>query len=319
MIEIIKSIDGKVLAALISAITTIIVLILSAVGKWFYSKKSLHYKLKTEYTFEQQKSIKEEISKTKVPLLQAAETLNYRLWNLVAHADEKWLEIPQEKWKEEKHHYIRSSAYRILLLWHWILKAEVSVSAYDSTLSPKEDLLYLKYIKAIKYCLCDRLLLKELGYESAATDNHFYIDDLPEFTSLIIENGEVIDFHVFDKKVIDGTVQLDKVLAFLSAYRKEWNNFTRNQLSVLHLLIVGFLNEFGHEYQNTDKKKVKELVLDKYDGVMITREYKKFLERHKLQKDQAFITKKMTEQVAASDSPKRHAFCSKSRATLTSR
>jgi hypothetical protein len=299
MIELIKTIDAKVLGALISATTTIVVLLLSAAGKWFYSKKSLHYKLKTEYTFEQQKSIKEEISKTKVPLLQAAETLNYRLWNLVAHADEKWLEISQEKWIDPKHHYIRSSSYRILLLWHWILKAEVSVSAYDSTLSPKEDLLYLKYIKAIKYCLCDRLLIKELGYESTATNNHFYIDDLPEFTSLIIENGEVIDFHVFNKKIIDGTIKLDKILAFLSAYRKEWNNFTRSQLSVLHLLIVGFLNEFGHEYQNTDKEKIKELVSEKYNGVMIVKEYKRFLERHKLHKDLKFITNKMTEQVAA--------------------
>ena len=72
----------EITVALISAGTTIFLFILTGIGRFFYTRYSLNYKLKKEYNFEQRKSIKVNLARSKTPLIKAAEELNYRLWNL---------------------------------------------------------------------------------------------------------------------------------------------------------------------------------------------------------------------------------------------
>jgi len=299
MIEAFLKLDPKLQAAVISAGTTLLVLLLGWIWKIFYDRHSLNQKLKLEYTFAQQKSIKEQISKSKTPLLQSAENLNYRLWNLLAHKDEQWLALPPEKWMDEKHHYIRSFVYKWISLIYWILEAEKSVGGYDATLSPKTDLLYLKYIKALKFCLCDRLLIEGLGYRSTDTTNHFYIDDLARFASFVESDGDVIEFHEFEKKARSDHKSIEKVFAFFSATGHEPSNKSMNMLRSLHLLIIQFLNTFGHEYQQTDGAKVSNLVKEQYADFRITKQFREFLVRHKIDKSMKPITKQLAEQVGA--------------------
>lgn len=298
MFEAFQKIDPKLQSAIISACTTIIVLLLGWLWKIFYDRHSLKQKLKLEYTFEQQKSIKEEISKSKTPLLQAAENLNYRLWNLLSHKKENWLSRVPEEWTKEKHHYIRSFAYKWISLIYWILRAEKSVGSYDATLSPKEDLLYLKYVKAIKFCLCDRLLIQSLGYESTDTANHFYIDDLSRFADFVQADSDVVAFHEFERKLQDELKPVEKVFQFLSQTKHESENMSMNMLRSLHLIILSFLNEFGHEYQRTDKDKISALMKEGYSDFAISREFKEFLSRHKLADSMKPITKQLAEQVS---------------------
>ncbi|WP_238710256.1 hypothetical protein [Oceanipulchritudo coccoides] len=249
--------------------------------------------MRLEYTFEQQKSIKEEISKSKTPLLQATENLNYRLWNLLSHRNEDWLYRTPEEWNKPPHHYIRSFAYKWISLIYWILKAEKSVGGYDATLSTEEDLLYLKYVKAIKFCLCDRLLIQSLGYVSTDTTNHFYIDDLSRFSDFIHSDSDVVAFHKFEEKIKNDIKPVAKVFQFLSQTRNESNNKSMNMLWALHLIIISFLNDFGHEFQRTDSKKILKLVKEDYSDFAISTEFKRFLERHRLVDNMKLITKNL--------------------------
>ena len=296
MFETFQQLDSKLQSAIISACTTIVVLLLSWLWKLFYDRHSLSQKLKLEYTFEQQKSIKKEISKSKTPLLQAAEDLNYRLWNLLYHKDKNWLVRTQKEWTMEQHHYIRSFAYKWISLVSWILKAEKSVGGYDATLSPKEDLLYLKYVKAMKFCLCDRLLIQNLGYISTDTSNHFYIDDLGKFANFVEKESEVIAFHEFGQKLQENLKPVEKVFQFFSQTEDKPNNRSMNMLRALHLIILNFLNEFGHEYQTTDKQKISKLLKEGYADFAITSDFKEFLKRHKLADSMEPITRQLVEQ-----------------------
>jgi len=304
MIDAFQELDPKLQSALISAGTAVGVLLLGWLWRLFYDRYSLKQKLKLEYTFEQQKSIKEEISKTKTPLLQAAENLNFRMWNLLLHKEENWLSRTPDEWTRDEHHYIRSFVYKWICLIHWILKAEKSVGRYDATLSPKEDMLYLKHIKAIKFCLCDRLLIEGLGYVSTETDNHFYIDDLARFADYIEGNDGIIEFHAFEEKVKDDIEPVTKVFLFFSKTKHEPANKSMNMLRTLHLLVLKFLNEFGHEYQQTEQTKISNLLAGEYSDIAIVSEMKAFFKRHKIDKSMMIITKHMVEQVAPANADK---------------
>lgn len=288
--------DPKIQSSIISALVTVAMFVLGWIFKIIYDKHSLNYKLKQEYTFEQKKRIKEGISKTKTPLLQASESLNHRFWNLESNIDEKWLERQRNEWTVEEHHYLRSFVYRWLCLVFWILKAEKSVGEYDGTLSPKVDLLYLKYVKTIKFCLCDRLLLEKLDYTVRDTSNHFYIDDLPKFASYLENDGAVISYYEFEEKLNANLMPIEKVFMFFSSVNSDGKNKNLNLLRVLHLIVISFLNRFGHEYQETSSTKVNELLSGKYGDIAIKAEFLKFLERHKIEKDMKWITKKVGKQ-----------------------
>jgi hypothetical protein len=164
----------EVTAAVISAVTAIFVLILTGIGRYFYTRHSLNYKLKKEYNFEQKKSIKVSLARTKTPLIKAAEELNYRLWNLSKNIDRGWLNVDKNDWHQEKRYYLRSMVYRFLNFMFWTLEAENSIYSFDFSQADDSDKLYLKYIKVLKHFFCESDLLRELDYDASHPTNHFY-------------------------------------------------------------------------------------------------------------------------------------------------
>ena len=276
----------EVTAATIAAITSICLFFLQYISTLLYDNYSLSRRLETEYTFQQTKTIKEEIAKTKTPLLQASEELNHRLWNLIKTIDEKWLEKPQEQWTEKDSHYIQSFVYRWLKVIYRVIQTETAVNNLDITLADKRDLLYLKYVKAIKHSLCDRELLKSLDYKITDTYNHFYVDELENFADFLNEDDAPIPFHDFKEKITTSYTAVEKVFSFFSKVEDNEKNKSLNLLRSLHLILISFLNTFGIEYQKTSKKKSNKL-FNKHDyrELFIGKEAIKFMAKHKIENE----------------------------------
>ncbi len=304
MIKLFISLSPSVQAAIVSAVTSILVLVLGTILKAQFDKHSLRYRMGFEYVFDQRRRIKEEIAKTKTPLLNAAEYMNYRLWNMQAHLDENWLAIPEEKWLEDEHHYIRSFVYRWLRLIHCAMCAEDSVSKIDATLSSKDDLVYLKFVKSIRFCLTDRLLLASLGYKSTDTRSHFYVDRLPDYALAVAAEGHPLTLGQFEKSLKGDLAGCRDVFLFFSHVRKEPSNPELNQLRALHLLLMEFLNRFGHEYQHTSPKKLDRLLSEEYAGFAVAHDFSEYIKRHKLSREMRHIL----ERVNANTSPRLYRF-----------
>lgn len=267
------------------ALSTIISLVILVIGwllKTWHVKESLAHKLHTEHEFEQKKRVKDETAKTKTPMLQACEFLNYRLWNLDSHLDKNWLNLEQEKWLDQRHHYLRSFVYKWLCLVHCTLEAEKSVAHIDATFSDERDLLYLKYVKAIRFVFTDQQLLKSLDYDDRATDNHFYVDYLSKYASYVVKDGKVLDYHEFEEKLQTGYDDIVDVFKFFSVTKSEDRNKSLSLIRVLHIVILSFLNEFGHEYQKTKAKDMRKLLSESYKKLPIKSDFKNYVEKHKL-------------------------------------
>ncbi|MBN1184186.1 MAG: hypothetical protein JXB49_17980 [Bacteroidales bacterium] len=269
-------------SAIISASVTVFLFVIGGIVKLIYEKYSLNYKMKREYYFEQRKKIKEILSKSKTPLIKSAEELNYRLWNLTSHIDEKWHNVKEESWKEPERYYLRSSTYRLLSFLFWTLKAEESIYSFDLKQADKEDALYLKYIKTLKHFFCERELLDELGYPVGGCSNHFYKDDLVKYCSFIEDAGKTIDYKTFEDKFQTNYETIREVVVYITNIESDPKNLNYNTLKAFHLFLMLFLNKYGLDYHFTDKNKLKSLMQGKYKDIKIKKGLYSFLERNKV-------------------------------------
>jgi hypothetical protein len=294
MIKFFTDLDFKVQSAIIGGLFSTIIFLLGWLFKVFHDKYSLNFKLNKEFTFEQKKSIKQEIAKTKTPILNAGEELNYRLWNFIHNIGENWHSIPQDKWLEPKHYYLRTFVYRLLVFIYWSLEIEKSLTHFDSTVADEKDLNYIKYLKTFKNIFCDTMILRDLDYANNATTNHFYKNDLLTYANFIKdENGDVIDYDKFYIKLKDNYKDIEKVFVYINNIENDVEDKSLNVLRCFHLLLIQFLTIYGHDYQKTDKKKTYKLIEEHYHNIKIKNNFNTFLERNKMEGEMKAILRKL--------------------------
>jgi len=276
-----------------SFIIPIITFIVGWIAKILYERYTLNYKLKIEYDFEQKKRLKEEIAKNKMHLINISEEFNHRLWNFNENISKDWHQINQKDWEERTKYYTRSFVYRFLVFIHWVLKTEKDTISIDTIVADKKDIEYLKFIKTFKDIFSEPKLLKELDYSSGNNTNHFFKNNLKGYSKWVIENEKVIDFDEFSDKTEKKYVELEKVIDYFS--KIENNDFDKNLniLRCFHLLIISFLNEYGHTYQHTSDDKINKLTKLYKDKIKIKEGFKKFIEKSKLEKELKKILKKI--------------------------
>jgi hypothetical protein len=288
-----KNIPPETQSAIISAFTTILIFSIGGLVKLIYEKYSLNYKMKREYYFEQRKKIKEILSESKTPLIKSAEELNYRLWNLLKHIEERWHNIDETNWKEKERYYLRSFTYRLISFFYWTLKAEESLYSMDLKQADKEDALYLKYIKTLKHFFCERELLEELGYKAGGCTNHFYKDDLVKYCDFLSDGDKIIDFKTFEDKFNKNYDDIKDVIIYIRNIEKDSTNLNYNTTKAFHLFLMLFLNKYGLDYHYTDKSKLVGLMRNEYADLKIKKGLFLFLERNKVLSESKIVIKNL--------------------------
>ena len=292
MIDWFANLNLKIQVVLISSFTSILVLVFGWIIKAVFERTSLNYKLKKEFEFEQKKKLKEDIAKNKVHLLNAAEEFSQRLWNLSQNVGENWHKVSKENWFVKEQYYINSCVYRFLVFIHWTIKTERDTISVDSTIADNADILFLKYIKTFKDIFTDADLLEELNYSREHNTNHFFKNDLIGYTKFVVFNNQVIDFDDFKVKIKNNYSPLEKVIEYFSNIEEDDLDKNLNVLRCSHLLIINFLNTFGHSYQKTDKEKIGRIVRNYKVQLKIIKGFQIFIDKSKLRNEMNSILKK---------------------------
>ena len=283
MIEWLNNLDIKLLIGLISSLTSILIFIAGWFVKMAYERTSLKYKLLKEFEFEQKRRLKEEIAKNKIPLLNIVEDLNHRLWNFKENIQKGWHQSSKEEWRTKEKYYLKSFVYRFLVLIHWILRVERDTMTVDSTIADNKDLVFLKYIKAIKKVFCSAKLLEELGYKNDGHNtNHFFKDDLIGFSKIVLKGEAVMDFDEFKEETKDDYDRLRSVIVYFSKIQDTGDDKNLNVLMCFHLMLIFFLDEFGYNYQRTEEDKLDSLLKFYSSKIQIKNGFVDFLKKNKL-------------------------------------
>ncbi len=288
MIETIKNIDFS------TYLIPVLTFIFGWITKIIYERYTLNFKLKKEFEFEQKKKLKEEIAQNKMRLLNSAEELNHRLWNFSQHVGENWHRVSANDWNTTEQYYLKSFVYRFLKFLYWNIQTEKDTISIDTTIAEKDDILFLKYIKTFKDIFTDVDLLAELNYDKAHNTNHFFKNNLADYCILVTQGGEILSFENF-KEIMDREYQsLEKVINYFSTIQDSDDDKNLNVLRVCHLLIIQFLNTFGHDYQKTDEEKIKKITELYEPKLKIKKGMVEFIKKSKLEKEMKSITEKIT-------------------------
>lgn len=272
--------DPKIVAAFISAVVAIITVLLSFLLKSAYERHFHIFKLNSDHEYEQRKKIKEVIAKNKVQLLDAAESLNHRLWNLCENYEEQWHKCDNLNDLAQQY-YPASFTYRLLAFFAWARKTEREMVYLDSTTATKEDLNFVKYLKLFPQVMCDVYLYSGLEYNKDIAKDHFFKDDFLHACDNFCHEDGVIQFYQY-KENAKGALETSLSIAdFINGVSPNENRLRWDRIQALHFVLMMFLNSFGYDYQRTDKEKLREIT-SKPRICRITNNLKILIVRYKL-------------------------------------
>ena len=288
LIDSLQKINPTVGAAIVGAVAGFITALLTRWLQILADRYSLNYKLSKEFAFEQKRHIKQEISGTKMSLLNAAEELNFRLWNFSSNIAERWHNKDESEWSDPHNYYLHSFVYRLLVFLNLAFEADRSVQTYDSTLFSRKDrdIVYLKYVKSFKNFFCDVISLKEFDYEVQSATHHFFRDHLSDSVRFVSgPERTIINFSEYLTKIRDDWSQIRQMLEYVTSIEREPDNINYNMIMGFHLMLMTFLNNFGHDYQVTIPAKIKGIIADLYYQMTNKANFVQYLARCKIHRD----------------------------------
>ncbi|HEB2439603.1 hypothetical protein CN335_12510 [Bacillus thuringiensis] len=269
-----------VVAALVSALTAVITLFIT---KLFLEKKGLVHKLELEHNYEQKKKTREEISKHKIQLLNAAEVLNHRIWDYYNKSYKKKLLHVKGEYHNK---YFITTVYRIIVFFSLIRKIEKDMTYLDTTIASREDLNFLTFLRVFPLLFCGggSLLDNIEGYNksNAQKDDRFYRNDFEIMAeSLIGKDGEVSSLQEFSSNSF--YPEVTRLCKFLDGITPDEDRMRWDVLHMFHLTLIIFLNSYGYDFQKSDSKDIRQLI-EEHRKSKIINNYIKLMEKYKLGK-----------------------------------
>ena len=204
--------------------------------------------------------MRELISQFHGRVLEAAESLNHRLWNLRENQDRGWLTLHGDYERAGDYYYFRTMIHRLLLLLIQLQQFQNEAIFIDARIAERTDLLFLKYAKALEWALTDVALFSGLNYDPNNATDHLFkghirvacevcTEDVKSLSLMGFENclrnGKFLQemtplYMFFDGMSADGRLRWDRLVAF-------------------HLLLCAFINTFGYPMQKTSKKQLRQI------------------------------------------------------------
>lgn len=285
------TLEAAVIAAIIAAVTSLITVWLQKRGeKWLYN-----FKINAQHKHDQQIKIKDSIAKNKIQLINAAEELNHRLWNLISNYDKGWHKVNGNYGQDEKY-YFNSFVFRLTNFLWWSSKADLDLEYFDTTIAEDSDLYYVKYVRFFTLTMCQTTLFDEMDYDTEYAEDHFFKHILEDEIASFTGNNNSISYSYYLTNLQRTHADLKKICRFIDNIRPDTDNLRWIRLYALHLAIISFLNIYGYDFQKTNSSQIKQVISGmkkhKY-GELVLKNYKVMLEKINLQNEEE--TKKILE------------------------
>ena len=280
-----SNVDPNIIAALVAAGTSVIILGISFIFKSFWDKYFLIFKLDQEYKYEQRKKLKEILSKSKIQLLNSCESLNFRLWNFTTHYRDKWHSVNGDY--NCGGYYFTSFVYRFIVVFAWIRKIEKEMVYLDTTIATKKDMEFIKFLRLFPQVLCDVMLFSGFDYDPNVQKDHFFVHNLEHMSESIIKDDSVYIYPEFEKHFKEIQENINHACYFIDGISPDEDRLRWDRLQILHITIMIFLNTFGYDFQKTSDDKFKELI-GKPRKSRLIRNFIEMIKRNKLSKQREF-------------------------------
>lgn len=256
--------DVRLQAAIIAAIVGIIAGIVGTYLKHYLDKRQLRHRLETEYDYEERKKLQTLIGHYHGRMLQAAEHLNHRLWNLQANESRGWLSVNGsyvELVDLADHYYFKTTAHRFISLLTLIYSFQKEALYIEPRIAKGNELVFLKFAKSLEQVLTDAALFDDIDYDAYHQRDHFFIDYLRLICDCCSSDGNVKPLLQFQSQIsTDGDNEpLKQLLDFFNGLCANEDRLRWDRIVVFHLLLMAFINTFGYDMQKSTAQQFTEI------------------------------------------------------------
>lgn len=252
--------DIKITVALISAAVSIVTVLLSFLLKAWFERHFVIFKLEAEHQYEQKKQIKGVIAKNKTSLLDAAESLNHRLWNFSANYSRDWHALTDDYKNLPNYYYLASFVYRMLHFFAWVRRIETQMVYLDATVASSNDITFIKFLRIMNQSMCDTVLFDGLEYDDFYATDHFFRNDFNHMCECFWKDEGIVSYAEFKNGKKSCLGEAEPMAMFLNGMNPEEPRFRWDRLQVLHYILIMFLNVYGYDFQHTSQAKINELL-----------------------------------------------------------
>jgi hypothetical protein len=257
-------IQAALIAAVVSFITAVVTIFLTPLGQYLIGKRQLRHRLKTEYEYEQRKQLTNTINDYRGLILNYADIMKTRIFNLYTHEGDRWLKVKEkdvEQGQKKKDYqgtgyYFRTTVYRFLAITTSIQRFEDEALYIDSKIAEKADFDFVYSLKFLQKAATDVSLFRGTNYDSFESTDHFFSDSLREIANSCWRDGQLLTREQF-KALLGKDDDLDPALEFFDDLKAGENRFRWDRLVVFHLLLVAFINTFGYRFQATTEDRLR--------------------------------------------------------------
>jgi hypothetical protein len=229
--------------ALVAAVTALVTSIVSTPLRYAIDKRALRHRLRTEYEYEQRKELRGVIGRFHGRMVDVADTWNTRMENLYEHEADGWL-------ADRDGYYFRSTVYRFLALFSLARRFEREAVYIDARIAEQGDLVFLKYVRALRWTMTDLDLVEGLQVSPHRPD-HLFNDQLRGVADVFRPEDEPMPVPVFET-ALEERKAIEPVALFFDDLRRDEGRLRWDRLVALHLVTCSFLNVIGYDMQRTD-------------------------------------------------------------------
>lgn len=250
--------DIRLQAGVISAVIGLFAGILGTWLKHTLDKRAITHKLEKEYEYEERKKLRELIGRFHGRTLEAAERLNHRLWNLQKNESKGWLSVGGIYNKPNENYYFTTTVHRFLSFIALGQLFESEAIFIDSRIAQKNDLLFLKFVKAFEWIVANLDIFDGLDMSH---HDHFFRDKLRMICDFCIEECDFISLEKLQELLIqpNGMNSLKHVLVFFDGLSAKERRLRWDRMVCFHLLLMTFINVYGYDMQRSSLKQFEDI------------------------------------------------------------
>lgn len=240
--------SNPTVVAVLSAATAFLTTILSTPVRYFLDKRALQHKLRTEYEYEQRRELRELIGRYHGRLVDAADSWHNRMENIYKHESEGRLDVHGAY--ERPDYYFTTTVYRFLAFSSLARAFEGESFFIDARIAEKNDLDFVRFVRAFRWLMTDLGLIEGLEYEPWLARDHFLTDRFRVVCDSCIVDGKPMSLTELEQRA-GKDADLQPALEFFDGLRADEDRLRWDRLVALHLAVMAFLNLVGYDMQRS--------------------------------------------------------------------
>src|SRR6266516_5210666 len=240
--------SNPTVVAAMSAIVAFLTTILSTPVRYVLDKRALQHKLRTEYEYEQRRELRQLIGRYHGRLVDAADAWHNRMENLYKHESEGRLDVHGAY--EQPDYYFTTTVYRFLALASLARAFEGESFFIDARIAEKNDLDFVRFVKAFRWLMTDLGLIEGLEFEPWLARDYFLTDRFRVLCNSCMFEGNLFSLTDLEQRA-GKDPDLEPALGFFDGLRADEDRLRWDRLVALHLVVMAFLNLVGYDMQRS--------------------------------------------------------------------